>query len=80
MIEDTPDYMNHPKVKRARALLREAAAETRERVHRAVAGVVCGCGHRRGIHGPAHSVNYGGGLCLTRRCTCINFLPKQTGR
>jgi hypothetical protein len=80
VIEDSQTYMNHPKVLRARRLLREAAQEVREGVHRAVAGVVCGCGHRRDAHGPAHSVNYSGGTCLQTRCDCLNFLPRETRR
>lgn len=72
------EYRNHPKVGRARQLLREAHYDLIEKRKHKEAGRVCECSHRRDDHGPSYNINYTGGVCLEGDCKCLNFLAMQT--
>lgn len=61
------------KIKKAKQLLAEARRELRARRREKDDATLCGCGHRQDEHGPSHSINYTGGLCLIPRCRCMNF-------
>jgi hypothetical protein len=70
--DDPASFLRHPKVVKARRLLREAEMEIQKDIRDVTAKAVCGCGHLRGLHGHAHSINYSGGACL--KCRCLNFM------
>lgn len=74
------NYRDHPKVKTARRLLREAAQEVRTQHKAKVAAQICQCGHRRDEHGPSYSINYTDGVCLDRRCACLNYVHAKYSR
>ena len=70
-----PEFKDHPKVKEARRLLREAELEYIKNEKEIINITMCECDHIRSNHGPAHSINYTGGAC--NQCHCLNFLKKR---
>ena len=69
------EYLKHPKVQKARRLLREAAQEIRSKKQMELRNDMCECSHKRKFHCPAHSVNYSDGAC--KKCDCLNFLQRR---
>jgi len=72
MVSDAT-YLAHPKVQQARKLLLEAWQDLRRDEQERTDRQVCRCGHRRDAHGPAHSINYTGGVCGDPACRCLNL-------
>lgn len=75
---DTPEFLHHPKVRQARRLLLEAAAEIR--AHKRALGdrMRCRCGHLHKNHLPSHSINYTAGMC-SKKCNCMGFVHNPKG-
>lgn len=68
-------FYSHPKVKKARELLKEAELEIIAEKKNIINKEICICGHIRKEHGEPHNINYTGGIC--GKCKCMNFLRKQ---
>jgi hypothetical protein len=66
------EFLNHPKVKAARYLLRQAETEIRLRRYTKTGNHLCECGCPRKWHGPSYSINYTQGACGI--CDCLHFL------
>lgn len=75
--ESGPEYLKHPKVILARKLLREASVELRSQRKEIEFEQKCKCGHRRYDHGPSYSINYTDGVCMIKKCECLNFLQSR---
>ena len=75
MIHDQ-EWLDHPKVKQARQLMREAHLELQAERREAANGLLCSCGHRHDQHTPIHNINYSAGVC--HECDCMHFLSPPT--
>lgn len=70
-----PEFKNHPKVKEARKLLKEAEEDYIKDKKEIINNTLCECGHIRADHGQSHSINYTGGIC--NKCSCMNFITNR---
>lgn len=69
------EFKDHPKVKEARQLIREAEMEINIDRKKDIGNQICVCGHTRSEHGPSLSINYTEGICDD--CDCMNFLLRR---